>query len=184
MKKLIVYTGAVSVTTGRGLHKLCEALKYLSEYYLLIIGPRHKINDKNLINFAKLHGTHKQIIFLPSVKHDEVVNFIKNADVGVCLIQDISLSYRYSLPNKLFEYISANLPICGSDLPEISKIINELSVGIVTNQADPKAIASAIIKICKNKELYKIDDNSLKIFNEKYSWLAQEKNLLQMYSKI
>lgn len=183
-KKIIVYTGIITATNGRGLYTLSEALKYLPDYELLIIGPRHHENDNSLSDVAKIHGTQQQIHFFPSVKHDKVVSFIKSANVGVCLIQDITLSYRYSLPNKLFEYISANVPVCVSDLPEMSKIVKELRIGIVVNQTDPKAIASAIIKICKNKKSYKLNEKTLSIFKEKYLWSVQEKKLLREYSDL
>ena len=65
------------------------------------------------------------------VPHNQVVNLIKSADVGICIIENVSLSDYYCLPNKLFEYSFAGLRVIGSDFPEISNYILSNKLGEV-----------------------------------------------------
>jgi N-acetyl sugar amidotransferase len=70
-----------------------------------------------------------RIHFLPAVRPDEVVSYAQGADVGLCLIEPFCLSYRYCLPNKLFEYITAGLPVAVSDLPDMARVVDAHECG-------------------------------------------------------
>src|SRR5690606_3088570 len=72
---------------------------------------------------------HTNIHLHKSVPHEQVVTMVRNADVGLCFVENVSLSDYYSLPNKLFEYAFSGLPVLASDLPEISKIVSQYSLG-------------------------------------------------------
>ena len=76
-------------------------------------------------------ANYKNIHFHPLVPHHEVVNLIKSSDVGICFIENVSLSDYFCLPNKLFEYLFAGLNILGSNIPEIVKFITTNKVGTV-----------------------------------------------------
>ena len=69
---------------------------------------------------------HPNIHFLPAVPPSEVLDVTASADVGICLIEDVCLSYRLALPNKLMEYISAGVPALVSDFPEMRRFIQRL----------------------------------------------------------
>ena len=66
---------------------------------------------------------HPNIHWLPAVPSGEVVHYIAQCDVGLCLIQPSCLSYKLSLPNKAFEYAQAGLPFFFTDLPEIDRLL-------------------------------------------------------------
>jgi glycosyltransferase involved in cell wall biosynthesis len=74
----------------------------------------------------------------------EVVSFISEADVSVMPIRDVCLSYRYCLPNKLFESAHAAVPVVASALPDMAAFIAEYSIGTVVDGEDPAAWAEAI----------------------------------------
>lgn len=121
---------------------------------------------------------------IPIVKPDEVVGVASNYDIGIIPFVDCSQSVYNSLPNKLFEYMTAGLMIISSDLPEISKIINVANNGIIYNPKNKNDIISKIKYLINNPDKlvqYKI--NSLKYAKE-YSWEKQEKKLLKMYKKV
>jgi len=46
-----------------------------------------------------------------------------SVDIGVSLIENLSTSYYYALPNKLFEYIMADVPVVVSNLPQMKKLL-------------------------------------------------------------
>jgi glycosyltransferase involved in cell wall biosynthesis len=85
-----------------------------------------------------------------------VVAALREADLGVALIEPANLSYRLTLPNKLFEYALAGLPVLGSDIPMIASFVGEHQVGDVVDPADVDAIAARIGELtepARNAEL-------------------------------
>jgi glycosyltransferase involved in cell wall biosynthesis len=69
------------------------------------------------------------------VSPSEVLNYAAEADVGLCLIEDTCLSYRYCLPNKLFESLLSGLPVLVSDLPDQAQVIRNYNAGWVLPSA-------------------------------------------------
>lgn len=74
-------------------------------------------------------AAHPNVHYLPAVPPDRLADYTVGADVGLCLNEKVSLSYYYSLPNKVFEYIHAGVPIVSSDFPEMSDLINHHECG-------------------------------------------------------
>ena len=97
-------------------------------------------------------GEWQRVYFPGKVPLAELPSYTASADLGVVLIEDISLSHRLSLPNKLFEYMHAGIPILGADLPEIGRIIRETKTGEVCDPNDPQAIATAIKRLLSDTQ--------------------------------
>ena len=75
-------------------------------------------------------GITDRIHFLGNIDQKELINYTAGADIGVALIENISKSYYYALPNKLFEYIMANVPVLISDLPQMKKIVDDYNASL------------------------------------------------------
>ena len=114
-----------------------------------------------------------------AVAHEQVVPIAKSADIGLCLIQNISLSDYFCLPNKLFEYSFSGLPVLASRFPDISALVKKYNLGICCD-LDSKSIYRAIKEFEVLGEFPKIDTNLL----YELSWGAQEKKLLELYESI
>jgi glycosyltransferase involved in cell wall biosynthesis len=110
------------------------------------------------------------------VPHDELVSFINGADVGFCLIENVSLSDYYCLPNKLFEYIFAGVKVIASDFPELRDMCERYKLGVVWDEK-VEDISELIPKL---NLLGKIDCEFLYDF----SWEFQEKKLKSLYKNI
>jgi glycosyltransferase involved in cell wall biosynthesis len=122
----------------------------------------------------KYAGYTKKIHHHAAVPHSEVVRITNTADIGLCMIEPVSLSDYYALPNKLFEYLDAGLHIICSDMPEISKIIREYDLGIVTELSESK-LKNVILQY----ESIKPPRNN--IFIEELTWNYQKKKLIDLY---
>ena len=114
-----------------------------------------------------------------AVPHEMVVSVVKSADVGLCLIQNVSLSDYYCLPNKLFEYCFAGIPILASDFPDISQLIEHYNLG-KSCKLDSQSIYEAIKEFEEMDELPKIKTSDLYAL----SWGAQEEKLIKLYNKL
>jgi glycosyltransferase involved in cell wall biosynthesis len=112
------------------------------------------------------------------VPHDEVTQIVSSADFGLCLIEDASLSYRYSLPNKLFEYIFAGLPVVASNLPAIKKIVLDFNLGVVINLS----VENLIKVLTENSLLTEVSKFTYKNSISHLSWESQALKLREIYS--
>jgi glycosyltransferase involved in cell wall biosynthesis len=122
--------------------------------------------------------SHVNIHLHPAVPHDEVVKLISSADYGLCLIENVSLSDYYSLPNKLFEYAFGGLKVVASDFPEISSIVNSFDLGICLT-TDPVDIKSSIDRLLDGHCVPKPSLNLSEL-----SWEAQEIRLVRAYADL
>ncbi len=170
-KLIFLYLGFL--TKGRGIEKILNVFKSQdvnSHVVFVGYGPLKKvINDYERKN--------KNIHFHSAVLHNEVVNLTKNADIGLCLIEKISLSDYLCLPNKFFEYIYAGIPVLASNFPELSRYVRKYKVGFCSNLSSEE-IKKAISKIEKSPvEKLKLNFNEL-------SWDTQGKKLTEKYKKI
>lgn len=117
------------------------------------------------------------IHFHSAVPHDKVVALVSNADYGLCLVENVSLSDYYSLPNKLFEYSFANLPVLASRFPEISNLVEKFMLGICCD-LDKNSIRDALYKIVSTRPVFnRVDISSL-------SWSAQAHRLVESYNEL
>ena len=88
-----------------------------------------------------------------------MVSYLEQCDYGLCLIEDVSLSDQLSMPNKLFEYMQAGLPVVASDLPEIASTVRDTGIGILVDislddlEIAIQALAKEDIKINNQKNL-------------------------------
>lgn len=166
----LVYVGNKS--KSRDLSKLFKAVMETKGVTLTNIGPGWE------------EKTVGKIQSMPAVKPEIIINTIRQFDIGIIPYIDNNLNQHYSTPNKLFEYMMAGLAIAASDLPEVSKIIDEVENGVLFNPRSTKDITAKLNYLIKNKKiLAKFKQNSLK-FSKKYSWENQEKKQLKLYEEI
>jgi len=180
-KPLAVYVGGLD--PERGIEQTILALALVPELRLRLMGYGSAEYRSQLDNCATAAGVADRVEYRPPVEPTAVAETIAGADVGLVLIQPKFLSYRMSLPNKLFEYVAAGLPILASDLPVIAAIVHEEGIGEVVPPADVEAIARAMRRLTdvnRNDQLRK----QVQAFAQRVNWQTERQTLEQVYTRL
>lgn len=146
---IFIYQGILNY--GRGVDFLCQTFQNVSKNKHIIFmgyGP--------LENLVKSYSNNnKNIHFMPAVKPSDIAYFTSGADVGICLIENVSLSYYFSLPNKFFEYIHSGLPVISSNFPDMKELVSNYNVGWVVDLN-----YEMILDLIDNIEINQINEKS------------------------
>ena len=141
--KRIIYQGAVN--KDRGVDLMIKSMSYIDNAKLYIVGGGDLINEMmELVTMLKLED---KVVFLGQVHFNELFDITRGCDLGLSFESDTCFAYKFSLPNKIFDYINAELPILISDLPEFKNIIKHYELGAVLVHRDPKLVAVQVQKI-------------------------------------
>jgi glycosyltransferase involved in cell wall biosynthesis len=104
--------------------------------------------------------------------------------LGCSLDKDTNINYSNSLPNKLFDYIHAGIPILCSDIVEVANIVKKYEIGMVILSHDPVLIAEKIKEILTNEDKLKYFKQNLQKAAIELCWENEEKELMKIYGKL
>ncbi|MFO7843326.1 MAG: glycosyltransferase [Bacteroidales bacterium] len=178
-QKLILYQGSLNV--GRGLEQMIDAMQFIDNAHFIIIGDgdivqhlKQQIKEKTLENKVTIKGR---------IPFHELPAETRKADLGIALEENIGLNYYYALPNKLFDYIQAGVPVLVSPFPEMQKIVNQYEIGTVYDHKDAKMLAQKINEIFDLKNRYQQWKKNTRKAAENLCWEKEEKILIKVYTK-
>jgi len=176
-KTVFLYQGGLS--SGRGIEILLETFKTIENKNAVIVFMGYGPLESLVQNATK---EYENIYFHKAVSPEVLLNYTSSADFGISTIEDSCLSYRYCLPNKMFEYMMAEIPLIVSNLPEMKRLVENNKIGVVAQQNTSEGLQVAIEKAIKlNQE--ELQEN-LKKVKEVYNWEEQEKVLLNLYKEL
>jgi glycosyltransferase involved in cell wall biosynthesis len=180
--KFILILQGSGINVDRGTEEMVEAMPLITEEAVLLIVGSGDVIDilKSKVEQLQLSG---RVIFQPKQPYQELMQYTANADLGLTLDKDTNLNYRYSLPNKLFDYIHAGIPVLASSLPEIEKIIKQYNIGDFIPSHNPVSIAAKVNEIIENKALMSDWRKNINFAARDLSWEKEEQILKQVYSK-
>ena len=180
----IIYVGVI--TPRRGIIEIIQAANFLDKKFncqINIIGP---IPDANFGKYLKKLILKSPIpfSFKGTLSYDQAMIELYNADVGIVCIQPKPY-FLESLPNKMFEYMFAGLPVICSNFPFWKNIIDMNNCGITVNPLNPIEITNAIKYLYSNPEELKIMGmNGRKLVEEQFNWENEEQKLIKLYNKL
>lgn len=177
---LILHQGAVAA--GRGCETLLRALVLLPGAHLLYLGAEGPYAER-LRALAGQGGVAARTHLLGPVPPEALLSHTAQADVGVSLLEDSCENHRLALPNKLFEYVAAGLPVVVADLPEAAKLVREHGIGWCADPSDPGSVAAAL-----RTALARQDDEGLRQrlarAGSELSWERERLLLLAVYEEL
>lgn len=173
--KIFLYQGILA--EGRGVREMLEVFSGFtgSDYVLVLMGFGPMTSFVQ--SFSK---EHRNVFYKQAMPAPHFLNYTSSADFGISFIEDISLSDRYCLPNKLFEYINAGIPVIVSDLPEMKKFVTTFKVGTVASTGSSRELINAIqnIVLMNNDELLE----HVRFAADLFCWEEESKKLLHIYN--
>lgn len=128
----------------RGLEALVRAMAIVEDAHLVLLGSAVRGMDTTLEHEATAAAVSDRVHFLDAIPSDRLLTVTAQADVGVTLLEGSSLNHQLALPNKLFEYLAAGVPVVASDLPEIRRVLEACGGGVVCDPSDSGSIAAAL----------------------------------------
>ncbi len=177
--KQILYQGSLNI--GRGLEHMIDAMEFLDNAKLHIVGDGD-ITEKLKERIIK-KGVADKVELMGRIPFDELPSITNKADLGIALEENIGLNYYYALPNKLFDYIQAGIPVLVSPFPEMQKIVNKYEIGTVYDHKTPEALAEKIKEVFKLKNRYnKWKENTFKAAEE-LCWENEKVILKEIYKE-
>lgn len=179
---VVLYQGGLS--SGRGIEYLVEAFLTLQDprLKLVILGNGALRNRlESMVPQSEIGG---RIFFLPAVPHAELLDWTAGANVGVHPMEGTCLNHKLALPNKLFEYIQARLPVIVSDMPEMSALVEEEQIGLVFRDKDVSALADCIERLANDPVLCtKLETEAGRVANT-FTWEEESSKLLLVYERL
>ena len=180
--KNILITQGAGINMDRGIEEAVEAMHYLPNVCFLIIGNGDVIPQlKQRVIELNLQ---EQVIFKDRMPYQEMMQYTRHAELGLTLDKDTNINYRFSLPNKLFDYIHAGVPVLATKIIEVKNIIDRYNIGLFVENHQPKHIADQILKALNDSGLRKGWLKNIPKAQEELHWGHEEKALKEVYSEI
>ena len=178
-KKLVILQGS-GINVDRGAEELLEAISIQDDFFLSVVG-KGDIVDKLKRRCAKSDLVDK-VLFVPTLPYSQMMQFTLNSDVGVSLDKNNNINYKFSLPNKIFDYSKAEIPFVSTNLVEIRKIAEEFHTGVLISSLNPESIIVGLNKAIALKKSKNFISNIAKM-NSTLNWESESVSLIKTYEK-
>lgn len=167
------------INVDRGGEEAVQMMQYLNDCVLLIAGngdviPRLKQMVQELNLSAK-------VIFFDPMPYAKLLGLTSVCDLGLSLDKDTNINYRYSLPNKVFDYLRAGIPVLASNLVEVKRIVEMHHTGWIAKSVNPIALAEQLRHIKNDSLTYAQIRSGLQKTSLELCWENESKGLLSLY---
>jgi glycosyltransferase involved in cell wall biosynthesis len=178
--KLVILQGS-GINMHRGAEEAVLAMQYVDGVTLLILGSGDVV--ATLKQMVIEHGLSGKVLFRDRMPYAEMMAHTRLADLGLTLDRDTNINYRYSLPNKLFDYIHAGIPVLASDLVEVDRIVKQYGIGDSIQELTPENLANKITEMLHSEKYVEWKANCAKATAE-LNWETESKELAEIIDRI
>lgn len=189
----LLYQGAVNV--GRGVRELVDAMEMLPEGRLVVAGNGDLLEE--LRDYASTLAWRERVVFMGRVEPEKLHGLTEKADLGVCLLEDMGLNYRYALPNRIADFAHAGVPILATDFVEIRRLIEKYGTGTLTGPCPKEktgesysAYVAQLAKIINDTIIYwrtmpaEEKERRFRLAEKELSWKNEKKMLIEKIKAI
>ncbi|MFZ6052646.1 glycosyltransferase [Halocola ammonii] len=177
-KKIVLLQGAF-IDPDRGAKEMALAMEHLEGVLFLIIGSGTEKETVRQIREEK--GLQDKIMLLDKQPFEVLQKYTSVVDLGISLDKPVHLNYKFSLPNKLFDYIQAGVPVLTSRLKELVRVHNQYDIGMMIDSHDPQEIALKVKECFSNEARYKQWKQNLQRAANEFNWENESKRLERIF---
>ncbi len=183
--RIVLYQG--NLQPDRGLDRLVRSAVFLErDIVIILMGRSIKGQQSQLEALIASEGVSDHIKIVPAVPYKELLDWTASADIGLTIFPpEYSLSIRFTLPNKLFEYLMAGVPVLSSQLDAVVDVIHAYDVGQVVPSLAPADLGAAInAMLADQTTLERMHHNALHASQHDLNWEKESLQLIQLYQRI
>ena len=180
-KKIIIIQGA-GINVDRGAEEAVEAMKNVQNAVLIIVGDGDVVSQ--LKEYVSTNGLTEKVLFFGKQPYKRMMNYTYYASIGLTLDKDTNINYRYSLPNKLFDYIHTETVVICTPLVEVRRIVETYEVGRVLDELTPEKLAQVINELLQDTETFERYKSNCIQSKSSLNWENETLVLNQIYSTI
>ena len=172
--KVLTYQGGLQ--HGRGICILLDLISSIDECILLFLGNgqlKSRIKEHPLFN--------KRVFVKDNISASQILKYTANSFLGMSIIENLSKSYYLSLPNKIFEYVHAGVPVISSNFPEIRNIVTRFNIGELVNPEDKQEILNKINFLIDNPDIYNTYKQNCINARDTLNWENQESKFIELF---
>lgn len=178
-KDEVCYVGGIAEI--RGIKEVVKAMGLTKNVKLNLVGA---FSQRDVEVEVKNYDGWKNVNELGFLGREEVADTMSRSKAGLVTLYPV-INYLDALPIKMFEYMSAGLPVIASDFALWREIVEGNSCGICVNPLEPKEVAQAIEYIIAHpQKAEQMGQNGKKAVIEKYNWGVEEKKLFKVYEEL
>lgn len=179
--KIYVYCG--NVKQVRGVEKIISALSQKNSDYLVILTNSKNEYVERLKSQARYLNLTDNVIFMPYVSFNQVTSFLRTADIGIHPINPYP-NAEIALPNKLFEYIHAGIPVISSNVNSMKNFIELNDCGSSFLSHDISSLVAAIDKVNHRVSSNPDWKDQIRELRFEFCWEKQEEELRSIYNEL
>lgn len=180
-KKMLILQGN-GINIDRGAEEAIAMMPYIDNCILYIIGAGDVF--ENLKKLVVDLAIAERVFVKDKMPYNKLMRYTKAADLGLSFDKNTNLNYEFSLPNKVFDYIQAGIPLLVTNRKEVAQLVRENNIGTVVESLEPKALAEQITAILNDAELQKTLQINLEKAAKIYTWEKESESLIKIYKDL
>lgn len=170
------------INVDRGGEEAVLAMHHISHTQLVILGAGDVI--PKLKEMVVVEGLQDKVVFIGRQTPDSLPSFTRKAFLGLSLDKPAGINQRLSLPNKLFDYIQAGVPVVATTLPEVSAIIQQYQVGVLIDELSPESLAETVKRLTTDEEQYAVFKENCQKAAVELNWDSEKPKLIATFDAL
>jgi len=181
--RIALYQG--NLQEDRSLDVLVRAARYLPAGDVIVLMGNGE-SKPGLERLIAEEGVGERVLLVPAAPYAELLSWTVSADLGLILYTpETSHNVLYCLPNKLFEYLMAGLPVLSSQLPAVAEVLTRYEVGQGCPSLEPEVVAASIAAMLADEEgLAAMRRRALAASATDLKWENEQNALLTLYEGV